>query len=129
MEKNNKTKHSEKAMKHLTKPGNIGRLNDPDGSAFIKGQCGDTMEMYLVIENETIKDALFATDGCGITTACGSVVTELAKGKIIAEALRISPASVIDILGDYLGPDPHCAILAVITFHKALADYLLKHNN
>jgi nitrogen fixation NifU-like protein len=118
---------SEQARGHIVDPKNIGRMNDPDGAAFVKGQCGDTMEMYLVIEKEVIKDVLFTTDGCGITTACGSVVTELVKGKKIKEALRISPASVIDILGDYLGADPHCAILAVTTFHKALADYLLKN--
>jgi nitrogen fixation NifU-like protein len=120
---------TKQAMEHIAKPKNTGRMNDPDGAAMVKGQCGDTMEMYLVIENEKIKEILFTTDGCGITTACGSVVTELAKGKKISEALRISPANVIDILGDFLGTDPHCAILAVITFYKALADYLLKNND
>ena len=128
MNKNPDKIKAEQAMEHIVKPKNIGRMNDPDGAAMVKGQCGDTMEMYLVIEQEKIKEILFATDGCGITTACGSVVTELVKGKEITEALRISPASVIDILGDYLGADPHCAILAVITFHKALADYLLRNN-
>jgi len=127
VEKNTKNINSEQAMKHLTKPGNIGRMNDPDGAAFVKGQCGDTMEMYLIIEQEKIKEILFTTDGCGITTACGSVTTELVKGKSIKEALGISPANVIDVLGDYLGSDPHCAILAVITLHKALADYLLRN--
>ena len=62
-------------------PVNLGRMNDPSGSAWIKGLCGDTMEMYLSINEGTITDARFFTDGCAPTHACGSLVTRLVKGR------------------------------------------------
>ncbi len=113
-------------LEHLTKPRNVGRMTDPDGAAIVKGQCGDTMEMYVAIKDGKISEILFYTDGCGVTAVCGSITTELAKGRNIKDALRISPADVIDELHDFLGANVHCAILTVITLHKALADYLLK---
>lgn len=116
----------EELVEHFTKPKNFGRMNDPDGGAIVRGQCGDTMEMYIIIEEEKISNVLFYTDGCGITAACGSLITELAKGQTIKNALRISPADVIEKFGDSLESSFHCAILAVITLHKAIADYFLR---
>ena len=52
-------------------PETMGRMNDPDGSAFIKGTCGDTMEMYLVIAEDRITEVKFFTDGCGSSVFCG----------------------------------------------------------
>ena len=126
MIENEKKAYSKQIIEHFTQPKNIGRMNDPDGSAIAKGQCGDAMEMYLTIKDEKISEILFFTDGCGISVACGSVTTELAKGQTIKDVLRISPADVIDKLHDFLGSNIHCAILAVTTLHKALSDYLLK---
>jgi nitrogen fixation NifU-like protein len=114
-------------VEHFTQPKNIGRMTDPDGAAIVRGQCGDTMEMYVVVEEGKISNILFYTDGCGITAACGSLTTELAKGQAINDALRISPADIIEKFGDSLEGSFHCAILAVITLHNALADYLLKN--
>ena len=118
--------YSEKVAQYAAQPENIGRMNDPDGSAFIKGLCGDTMEMYLVISDEKISEALFYTDGCGVTLACGTVVTKLAKGRDLKDALRISPADIIDELDGLPGENLHCGILAASTLHRALADYLLR---
>ena len=126
MIENEKKAYSKQIIEHFTQPKNVGRMTDPDGSAIVKGQCGDTMEMYLIIKDENISEILFYTDGCRITIICGSVTTELAKGRTIEDALRISPADVIDKLHDFLGSNFHCAILAVTTLYKALADYLLK---
>jgi len=91
--------YSEKALSYFSNPCNVGRLNDPDGSASIKGICGDTMEVYLVIEKGRVKDAVFSTDGCGTTLACGSSVTSLVKGRTVQEALSLSPADVLRDLG------------------------------
>lgn len=114
------------AEQNLVSPHNMGRLNDPDGSAWIQGLCGDTMEMYLVIENDTIKNALFATDGCNASRACGSAAARLASGKSLKEVLRLSPADVLDVWTDIPQGNVHCAILAINTLHKAVADYLLR---
>ncbi|HPA72157.1 MAG TPA: iron-sulfur cluster assembly scaffold protein [Spirochaetota bacterium] len=122
-------RHTEHALEKKERmPRNMGRMNDPDASAFIKGQCGDTMEMYLVISDGAISEALFHTDGCGSSIACGSTAAGLAKGRTIREALRISPADVIDTWGDLPRGDVHCAILSVMTLHKAIADYLLRYD-
>jgi nitrogen fixation NifU-like protein len=107
-------------------PDNMRRMNDPDGSAYMKGICGDSMEMYLIIENDRVTEATFFTDGCNSSRACGSTAARLAEGKTLKEVLRISPADIIDAWGDIPGGNVHCAILAVNTLHKALADYLLR---
>ncbi len=106
--------------------GTQGRMNDPDGAAIIKGICGDTMEIYLAISGGRIEDARYATDGCGSSHACGAVAAGLARGRELREALRISPAEVLDALGGDPAVEVHCAILAVMTLHKALAEYIIR---
>lgn len=118
--------YSKKVATYYKNPVNMGRMNDPDGGATIKGVCGDTMEIYLLIERETIQKINFYTEGCGITLACGSILTELVRGKTIQEALKISPHHVMNAFDGLPRDGIHCAILAVNTMHKAIADYLLK---
>ncbi|MBN1982691.1 MAG: iron-sulfur cluster assembly scaffold protein [Chitinivibrionales bacterium] len=110
-------------------PDNMGRMNDPDGAAFIKGICGDSMEMYLVIEKGVISDTKFFTDGCNASRFCGATAARLAKGKSLKDVLRLSPADVIDAWGEIPGGTVHCAILAVSTLHQAVADYLIHTQN
>ena len=107
-------------------PANMRRMNDPDGSAWIKGLCGDSMEMYLLISKEIVTDASFFTDGCSASQACGSTAARLAVGKTLKETLRLSPADVLDAWANIPQGNVHCAILAINTLHKALADYLLR---
>jgi len=104
----------------------MARLNDPDGAADVTGLCGDTMEMYLVIEGDRVTRATFHTDGCAASRACGSTAARLAQGRALKDVLRISPAEVIDACADIPQGNVHCAILAVGALHKALADYLLR---
>ena len=127
MDKNKKNAYSKKTLDYANNPLNIGRMNDPSGSAWIKGPCGDTMEIYLTIENNKITETKFFTDGCIATHACGSVVTELATDKTIDEALSISPMNIINSLEGLPEENIHCSILAVSTLHKAIADYLHKY--
>ena len=105
--------------------GNMGRMNDPDGAAFIHGICGDTMEMYLTIDDNRVTDAKFHTDGCGSSRYCGSTAASWSVGKPLSEVLHISPGQIIDSWRDMLDDGLHCAILAVSTLHKAVADFLL----
>jgi nitrogen fixation protein NifU and related proteins len=104
----------------------FGRLNDPTSSAFIKGPCGDEMEFYLVIENDKIQDIRFYTTGCEPTIMCASVVAENTIGKTIYDGLGIFAKEVMDVLQDLPADHKHCSILAVTTFYRACADYLLK---
>jgi len=104
----------------------FGQMNDPSGSAYIKGTCGDQMEFYIVVENSKITDIKFHTDGCVYTTACGAMACKLAAGKALQEALGVSAGQVIMELKVLPKSHVHCAILAVSTLYKAIADYLLK---
>lgn len=117
--------YSEELVKHAQEPKNVGKIEHPDGQGKIKGICGDTIEISIKIKDNKIIDAKFLTDGCGLSIACGSMVTELVKGKSINEALRVSPAEIIDNLDGLPEDGFHCSILACNTLHTAIANYLL----
>lgn len=103
-----------------------GRMNDPVGSSYVKGPCGDAMEFYLVIENNKITKIKYYTDGCHATRACAAMAAQLADGKTIKEALLISAGEVIAKLKGLPENHLHCSILSVSTLYRAIADYLLK---
>ncbi len=102
------------------------RMNDFTSSAFMKGACGDSMEFYLYIKEGVIEQASFYTDGCVSTRACGSVAAQFVSGKRLEEALAISPKMILDRLDGLPADFNHCAVLAVMTFLKAAAEYLLQ---
>ncbi len=102
-----------------------GQMNDPTASASIKGLCGDTMEFYLVIRNDRIEDIRYYTDGCGNTRSCGHAVSRRAKGRNVTDALSISAGEIIRSGECESEEGRHCAILAVTTLYRAIADYLL----
>lgn len=117
--------YGEKAIELLEKQLNRGRMENPDGYAKVTGSCGDTMEMFLRVQNEVIEDCCFETDGCGSTQICGSAATCLAQGKTIIQALGlISAENIIKYLGGLPESDVHCAQLAAETLRRAIADYL-----
>ena len=104
----------------------FGRMNDPTASAYVQGACGDEMEVYLVIQDGTIEDIKFYTEGCLATRACGEIAASLAIGKTTNDALGISPKEVIEALKGLTEDHRHCSILAVSALYKAIADYFLK---
>ena len=103
----------------------FGRLNDPSGSAFVRGLCGDEMEFYLVIEGNLITHVKYYTEGCLDTKLCGRAVARRAKGRSILDALAISPREIIDSETSLSEARRHCAILAVSALYRAITDYLL----
>ncbi len=124
--KSNEEEHySNTVVKYCTKPKNIGKISNPDGAAYVRGLCGDSIGIYLIMHNDTISEAKFSTDGCGATIACGEAATIIAKGKNFKEILEISPADIIKHLEWLPEINIHCAILVTNTLHKALASYLL----
>ena len=106
----------------------MGRMKNPDGYGRIKGSCGDTMEVFLQIENDRVKKASFQTDGCGTSTICGSFAAELALGKDPDELTHITGETILNILGSMPEEDRHCAFLAAETLQDALNDYMIKPN-
>jgi nitrogen fixation NifU-like protein len=120
--------YTEAVIDHAQNPRNVGSIPNADGVGMVTGPCGDTMEVWVEVKEEVIKEATFWTDGCGTTIAAGSMVTELAKGKTIAEALKISQTDVLDALGGLPEESQHCALLASDTLKEAVKDYLIYKN-
>ena len=115
--------YTERTLAEAYNPKNVGELDNPDGTARVTGPCGDTVQIHLQVENGRIADSKFITDGCGASAACGSVVTELIRGKTIEEAVEVGDRDVLSILGGLPEENIHCALLAVNTLKAALEDY------
>ena len=115
--------YSETVVDYATNPRNIGTIEDADGRARITGPCGDTMEIWLRVRNDIITQATFMTDGCGTTIVAGSMVTELARGMNVVQALTIGQKDVLDALGGLPEESQHCALLATNTLKEAIKDY------
>ena len=115
--------YSEKYKKEFLNPNNIGGLEHADSHVRIRGPCGDTIEMWLAIEDGKISDIGFMTDGCGATITCASCVTRMAKGKSLEEALRMKPEDVIEYFEGLPHEHNHCAKLAVMTLMAAIEKY------
>ena len=117
--------YSETTIDHFMNPRNLGDMEDADGFAKVTGSCGDTMEIWLKVKNGTIANATFMTDGCGTSIASGSMVTELAMGRNVGEARRISQQDVLGALGGLPEESEHCALLAADTLKEAIKDYMM----
>lgn len=109
----------------MDQDGFFGRMNDPTAAASVRGICGDDMEFYLAIRADRIEDVRYHTQGCGNTRACGRAVAKRAMGRTITDALSISAGEIIRSGECEPEAGRHCAILAVTTFYRAVADYLL----
>jgi len=118
--------YSEPAIEHGMNPRNVGEIDDADGFGRVTASCGDTMSMWLRINNDTIMDARFLTDGCGTSRAAGSMTTEMVGGMSIAEAQKISQQDVLDRLGGLPEDSKHCALLASDTLKDAINDYVVR---
>jgi len=116
--------YSEKTIDHFLNPRNLGEIQAPDGFGRVTGPCGDSMEMYLRTRDGRVTNASFWTDGCGPSIASGSMVTELVKGKSVADAQRITQNDVLNALGGLPEESLHCALLAANTLKEAIRDYL-----
>lgn len=102
----------------------MGRLENPDGQAVVRGACGDSMAVFLAFDNDRVSRASFMTDGCGSSVACGSLAAELAHGRTPEEVLDITADDIRDRAGGLPQEDAHCADLAVAALHEALNRYM-----
>jgi nitrogen fixation NifU-like protein len=122
--------YSEKVMEHFSDPRNVGEIPDADGIGAVGNPvCGDVMKIFVKIEDNLLKDVKFKTFGCGAAIATSSMVTEMAKGKTLDEALLISNKTVAEAL-DGLPPEKmHCSNLAADALHAAIEDYRQKQSS
>ena len=102
----------------------MGKIKDPDAVGKVGNpNCGDKMTIYLKIEDDRIKSISFETMGCVSAIATSSMITEMAKGKTLEEAKKITYQNVADELGQLPPIKVHCAGLAVETLKKAIENY------
>jgi len=116
--------YSEIVIDLAQNPRNMGSIKNPDACAQLAGSCGDTLQIELKVKDNVITEIAFWANGCGTTLAAGSMVTELAKGKVVKEVLKITPLKVLDALGGLPDESIHCAFLAANTLHEAAKNYL-----
>jgi len=119
--------YSEKVMDHFMNPRNMGEIADADGVGTVGNPvCGDLMTVYIKVKDSKLEDVKFKTFGCGAAIATSSMITELAKGKTIEEALTITRGDVADSLGGLPPVKMHCSNLAADALHAAIEDYKKK---
>ena len=119
--------YSEKVMEHFTHPRNVGEIENADGVGEEGNPvCGDMMTFYIKVKDNRLEDVKFKTFGCGAAIAVSSMVSEMAKGKTIEEALKITPALVAAELEGLPKNKYHCSNLGAQALHKAIQDYLSK---
>jgi nitrogen fixation NifU-like protein len=116
--------YSEKVMDHFQNPRNVGEIKEADGTGEIGNPvCGDMMSFYIKVKDNIIEDVKFKTFGCGAAIAVSSMVSEMAKGKTLDEAMLITNASVAKELGGLPANKMHCSNLGADALHKAIEDY------
>jgi nitrogen fixation NifU-like protein len=119
--------YSEKVMDHFQNPRNVGEIKEADGTGEIGNPvCGDMMSFYIKVKDDIIEDVKFKTFGCGAAIAVSSMVSEMAKGKTLDEAMLITNASVAKELGGLPANKMHCSNLGADALHKAIEDYRKK---
>ncbi len=119
--------YSERVLEHFRNPRNMGEIPDADGIGTVGNPvCGDLMTIYIKVTKNRILDIKFKTFGCGAAIATSSMVTELAKGKTLEEAMKITRADVADNLDGLPPVKMHCSNLAADGLRAAVEDYLKK---
>jgi nitrogen fixation NifU-like protein len=116
--------HSEKVIQRWLNPRQLGEIKDPQGYGKVTDSHGDTMQIFLKIDEDKIIDARFLTDGGMNALAAGCMACELSIGKTSEEAFKISQERIITQLGGLPDESEHCAILASNTLQAALTDYM-----
>jgi nitrogen fixation NifU-like protein len=119
--------YSDKVLEHFRNPRNMGEIPDADGVGTVGNPvCGDLMTIYIKVKDNRLEDVRFKTFGCGAAIATSSMITELAKGKTLEEAMKITRGDVADKLGGLPPVKMHCSNLAADGLHAAIQDYLKK---
>ena len=122
--------YSEKVLEHFRHPHNVGKIENPDGKATEGSPaCGDMVSVYIKVNPETmiIEDIKFESYGCASNIATGSIITDMAKGKTLEDAKKITWQQAADALGGLPTIKAHCSVLAVEGLRAAIQNYEEKH--
>ena len=122
--------YSETVLEHFRHPRNVGKIENPDGkSTEGSPACGDMVSVYINVDKETnrLSDIKFESYGCASNIATGSIITELAKGKTLDEARKITWKQAADALGGLPKIKAHCSVLAIEGLRAAIQNYEERH--
>ena len=112
-------------MDHFMNPRNAGEIENPDGVGEVGNPlCGDMMTFYIKVDEGRLSEVKYKTFGCGAAIAVSSMISELAVGRTLEEAMEITRESVADRLGGLPEQKMHCSNLGADALHKALEDFL-----
>jgi len=116
--------YSKKAMEHFKNPHNQGQIKNADAVGTVGNPvCGDVMKIYLKINDNIISDIKFETLGCAAAISVSSALTDIAKGKTLEEAKKITKNEIVKELGGLPAPKVHCSMLGVDALKKAIEEY------
>ena len=119
--------YSEKVMDHFQNPRNVGEIADASGVGEVGNVvCGDILRVYIKVKDDRLEDVKYMTFGCGAAVASGSMMTTLAKGKTVEEAMQLTNKDVAQALGGLPPQKLHCSNLAADALHKAIEDWRQK---
>ena len=119
--------YTDKVMEHFKNPRNMGEIPDADGVGTVGNPvCGDLMTISIKVKDNRLADVKFKTFGCGAAIATSSMTTELAKGKTLEDAMKITRADVAGSLGGLPPVKMHCSNLAADALHEAIKDFYKK---
>lgn len=120
--------YSDKVMDHFNNPRNVGVIDDADGVGEVGNPvCGDMMKISISVEDDHLSDIKFQTLGCGAAIATSSIVTEMARGMSLEEAVSITKKQVAEELDGLPPAKMHCSVLATDGLKAAVDDYLTKN--
>ncbi len=115
---------SDEAKDHFFHPRNAGKIDDADGEGHCGNpDCGDYLVIYIKVRNSIIIDSCFLVYGCAAAIATSSMTTELAKGKSLEEAFKISDQDVLNALGGLPEKKIHCSLLGPTALKDAISNY------
>lgn len=123
--------YSPKVLEHIKNPQNMGEIKDPDGVATVGNpSCGDIMRLFIKVEKkddkEYLKDIKFQTLGCGAAISTSSMITVMAKGKLLSEAEKITKQAIAEAVGGLPPVKMHCSVLAADALKQAIENYRRK---
>ena len=117
-------KYSQKVMDHFSNPRNVGAIEEPDGVGEVGNPaCGDIMTFTIKVSDGKLEDVRFQTFGCGAAIAVSSMISDMAKGKTLEEALQITNKDVAEALDGLPTNKLHCSNLGADALHAAIHDY------
>ncbi|UCE17937.1 MAG: iron-sulfur cluster assembly scaffold protein [Gemmatimonadota bacterium] len=123
-----KLPYSQKLLDHFQHPHNVGEIENADGIGELTSDvCGDLTVVYISVKDDRIVDIKFKTFGCAAAIASSSILTDMALGKMLDEALRITDMDIVKAMDNGIPKEKiHCSVLAADALHQAITNYRSK---